>query len=906
MFSEAYFQQIQAGFDRQMARLDAQLDRLQRPADVALPTALSTRLLLEKKQEIQNTLAAAGDAAEALTFLYSAMPYSDMIDYPAALFLTYARHGVFLWEHGPFAGRVPEELFANYVLHHRVNNEDIADTRPFFYDKLREVADRPDMTAAALEVNYWCAGEGTYRSTDGRTQNARTMFHTAIGRCGEESTFVVTALRSVGIPARQVYAPLWAHCDDNHAWVEVWCDGDWHFLGACEPEERLDYGWFIAPSSRGIMLHSRFFGPDKPADDTVGRRGMAMVLNHIARYAHTRRLQVQVRRADGSPVPDACVTLLVPNYGALGTVAVLHTGTQGSECGVARLVTGDGDVFVTASAEGLYGECLAPAANGQSETVCTVTLQAAPPQWEGWKDLDFHAPAPSHVNNDQLTPAQHAARDTRLAAAASHRQQKSAAFYLPREAERVLNAFTGKEAEEVEKQLRSARGNMAELVRFLEWDASAYVPAGWQVGEGPQSWKLAFLKALREKDSWDIRADVLMDAAMVALPYAGSVPEDIFFKYLACPRVGNEMLRSCRLALQWMLPEQLKQRVNDDPACLPALVDKWIAAIPEAEYEGLLTSALGCVRGGVGDLRSRQILCVNIYRSLGIPARVSIQDRLVEYYRDGAFRLAGQRPVRGASLTLHAGDGLALTDWQHYAIERFAGDRYERIGLWQLWEHFDENEGPANLKQAAPAACTLQLEPGLYRVMTSTRKPNGDQLLRMCVFALEDGQCRELTLSARDVPVAEMLNDMPIGDAPLQTMDGQATSIAELTDGGTLFLWLAVSKEPTEHILNELHENREAVAALRAPVYLVLAGKQDLENPTLRRTMEALPCLRTVLGDFEKLCPTLARAVWKEPGTLPLAMVMRDGHTCVYSDAGYRVGLAELLCRILTAKELQG
>lgn len=49
---------------------------------------------------------------------------------------------------------------------------------------------------------------------------------TAYGRCGEESTFTVAALRSVGIPARQVYTPRWAHTDDNHAWVEAWVNGN--------------------------------------------------------------------------------------------------------------------------------------------------------------------------------------------------------------------------------------------------------------------------------------------------------------------------------------------------------------------------------------------------------------------------------------------------------------------------------------------------------------------------------------------------------------------------------------------------------------------------------------------------------------------------------------------------------
>ena len=59
-----------------------------------------------------------------------------------------------------------------------------------------------------------------------------------LGNGGEESTFTVSALRTIGIPARQVYTPRWAHTDDNHAWVEAWVDGKWYFLGAC-PEPRM-------------------------------------------------------------------------------------------------------------------------------------------------------------------------------------------------------------------------------------------------------------------------------------------------------------------------------------------------------------------------------------------------------------------------------------------------------------------------------------------------------------------------------------------------------------------------------------------------------------------------------------------------------------------------------------------
>ena len=166
------------------------------------------------------------------------LPVSDAADYPAALYLGYARHGVFLWERGPFAGKIPEKIFAGYVLSHRVNNEDLTDCRNFFYEKLKDRVSGDDMQASILAVNYWCGSEGTYRTTDGRTMGPATMMRSAYGRCGEESTFAVTALRSVGIPARQVYVPLWSHCDDNHAWVEAWCDGTWN---SWEPASRRRY-----------------------------------------------------------------------------------------------------------------------------------------------------------------------------------------------------------------------------------------------------------------------------------------------------------------------------------------------------------------------------------------------------------------------------------------------------------------------------------------------------------------------------------------------------------------------------------------------------------------------------------------------------------------------------------------
>lgn len=903
MFSVEYFSEIKSAFDRQMALLEERSRLLEKEEGQAgLRSGLVRGLLLDKKKEIEGTLAGCGeDEAQALTFLYSAMPFSDLVDYPASLFLAYARHGVFLWNQGSFAGRVPEKLFANYVLHYRVNNEDIADTRGFFFDKLKETVESAgcvSMYDMAKEVNYWCAREATYRSTDMRTQSPRTIFGVAMGRCGEESTFAVTALRSIGIPARQIYAPLWSHCDDNHAWAEVWCDGSWHFLGACEPEERLDRGWFVDPASRAMLLHSRWFGKDEPEDEKVGPRGMAKVLNHLNRYARTRRLTVRVEDEKGQPVPGARVNFQVPNHGEFGSIALVYTGDGEKDCGMVQIMTGLGDLYISACAQAaggntatgdgwLYGENMAVYEDRQADgdAECTVVVKAGPECFEGWRDFDFHAPGPGRFHDEALTPRQQETGALRLSQAAEYRQKKAAGFYDAREAERVLGRFAGEDRELLDALLHQAHGNMGELVRFLEWDAAGRVRPDWQTG-GTERWKLEVLKSIREKDCWDIKAETLIDCCINALPYAGSVPDEIFFRFLACPRVSNEMLRPCRNVLAECVDGDTKERIRRQPGVLPGMADRWIMSMPGQEYEGLITSPIGCLRGGVGSRHSREVFCVNLYRSLGIPARLNHIDGRLEYYHEGRFTAADGKNG-GCTLILREDGILKLDDMEHYSLERFEGDGYVRLGLWGM------------ARQGDGGTMELDVRPGIYRVVTLNRRKNGDQLVRMAVFTLRENERREVTLSMREIPAEGMLTKVAVEDFALQSQDGPKP-LSVLTEGGkALFLWLEVTREPTEHILNELYERKEDFGRLETPLYVVLKTRNDLGDATLKRTMEALPSIRTLYDGFGENYEALAQSVGQEPGKLPLALVLNGEQECIYSDAGYNVGMADMLWKVL-------
>ena len=233
---------------------------------------------------------------EALMFLYAYMPIGDITDYSGDYYLMNVRYALKTRQEMPWGCRIPEREFRHFVLPVRVNNENLDESRKVFYEELKERVKNLSLYDAILEVNHWCHEKVIYTPSDSRTSSPLASVKTAYGRCGEESTFLVAALRSVGIPARQVYTPRWAHTDDNHAWVEAWVDGQWHFLGACEPEPVLDLGWFNAPASRGMLMHTKVFGRYNGPEEVMSRTSVYTEIIVIAIMPRRHRQQLPSQR----------------------------------------------------------------------------------------------------------------------------------------------------------------------------------------------------------------------------------------------------------------------------------------------------------------------------------------------------------------------------------------------------------------------------------------------------------------------------------------------------------------------------------------------------------------------------------------------------------------------------------
>ena len=770
--------------------------------------------------------------------LLATLPLSDLGDYGPELLLGSVRHGLRVRAEFPWCRELPEDLFFRQVLYPRVNNEQLSPCRELFYGKLRpRVAGLP-LEEAVLEVNRWCAEEATYRSTDGRTASALAVYACGYGRCGEESTFAVNALRSVGIAARQVYAPWWSHCDDNHAWVEVYTGSRWRYLGACEPEPELDRGWFTGAAARAMLLHARGFAPGPweeakllypGADplDTDLRQGV--VYEGVTQnYAPAAPVAVTVRDPQGRPVPGARVSFSVLNMGELAEIASRLTGDDG----VARLRLGKGSVWVCARKEGLWAEALLHTGAAQA---LELTL-GQPEAEEGWQPFDFAAPT----------------------AAASYPQPLS----------------PGKKKERRDCLDRAARLREAKLAAA---PALRYPPAQERV-----------LATLTEKDRASHIPPAVLEESLDALAWEGAFPREVFEGALLCPRIGLEPLAPWRRELAGALPPAERERFQREPAALWA----WVAAQIREEgdaYPGLPATPAGVYRLRAAAPGGRAVLFCALCRSLGVPARLREADGRPEYWQAGAFRPAVGEDL-SAALVLQAPAGQPGMFRRNYTLARRS-----EAG----WETLVTGDVPAGGEREFPLAA------GRYRLVTTQRLPGGDQLAQKLDFTLEEGRRKSFALSFREGKGADLLAKISLPPFVLTEEGGGARPSGELLGEAplSLLLWLEPSREPTEHILNELREAAESYAARYSlcQVCLVLEDLAGKGDPTLQKALAALPQARVYTGEFPDTVTALARRMFVEPERYPLLVLADEKGNGLYACSGYNVGTAELVLKLIDA-----
>ncbi|MGL6198513.1 MAG: transglutaminase-like domain-containing protein [Lachnospiraceae bacterium] len=789
--------------------------------------------------EVEQKLAVCRtEEALAVRYLYATMPYSDMGNYSFETFMDFAIHGVFLWESSETVRMLPEEIFLNYILYHRVNEEEIASCRRFFYQQIKDRIAGMDIGQAAVEVNYWCAQEVTYQASDDRTLSAMTVYRRGSGRCGEESVFAVNVLRSAGIPARQVYAPKWSHCDDNHAWVEILSAGKWHFIGACEPAEIFNKGWFTHAASRALMVHGRLFDVPDPKQNISGKEGMVTMLNELSRYARVKVINVTVRDDKGRKVCGAEVDFEVMNYSEYAIIASGITDQNGQ----VSLTTGLGSIHIYAVMDGISG---ARWVDIRTEEVCEIVLEA-PKGEDIWVSHDIIAPADAPINTAAPTKEQRERAKERIREAAARRKIKTEGW------------------------------SNSEREKFL-------------AGEDYPEYRQEMLAVLTEKDQTDLKYDVLEEHLKHSVIYAEKLPTEIFVPYILNPRIDNEILRKYREEINGMLSESVKEVMRQNPREIWKFITARIESCPAGERDSLITMPTASLQLNIASEKSQWVLFVAIARTLGIPARLNPIDGRIEYLDGGEFVSVQSESEQSGMLMLKAKKAAQWNYFQNWSIAYLKAGKYQSLKLSDEWWQ----DGILKLNTRA----------GRYRILTANRLPNGNILAYKYEFHLVANLQKEVELKLRSAELKDMLVHIPLPDFTLNQADGPFVNKAALIgEKMHILIFLAEGEEPSEHILNEMLERKEAFFKYGSQIIFVLKTTKALADPTITKVLKTFDNIQVCYDNSEELVELLGRRMYVDFEQLPLIIVTDVKGNGIYAASGYNVGTGDILLKLMNRK----
>lgn len=807
---------------------------------------------------------------EALQFLFAYMPLADLAEYDGKFFLDNVRHSLKVQDSMPWGRAIPEDIFRHYVLPVRVNNENLDSARWVFYPELKPRVKGLTLEQAALEVNRWCHEKVTYKATDDRTSSPLNTVKNAFGRCGEESVLTVAALRSVGIPARQVYVPRWAHSDDNHAWVEVWVDGKWHYMGACEPEPVLNRGWFTGPAKRAMLVHTRVFGRYQGDEEVVTRERDYAVINSTAIYAEDTKPLVTVIDEKGRPVTGAKVEFGLYNYAEFYPIATLTTDKRG-EC---YITTGKGDILLHAT-DG--NRCTWSKHNLRTDTLITLIIHKcdSTDKTDSWY---FDVPDEVDAGLDQPPEEIMAGHKILLAREDSIRNAYVKTF--PGKDEMIDFAREiGAPADRVVKYLSISQGNHREITRFLR-NTSIFM----------------HLQFLTEKDIRDTKYEVLYEVAAESPPviteyvlkdsnnttvihtdydisgytaYTKSLQtlgHDPYLQYIWNPKIDLEMLKPYRNLLNTHFAAIFGEEAT------PQMLFNWIRDSIKVDttpyYSRILITPSGVHNLRVADPYSRNLYFVATCRSMGIPARLEpatkvpqalIDSKWVEFNFD---KDEVRNDETSGSLKINKPES-------EYNPGYYIGFTIARLekGVFKTLE-FPWEQALSELLYP------MELKTGYYAITSGIRNSTGDIDIARHYFTIKSGRTTTINFP---IPKPEI---KVYGCWPGLIIDGM--------ENGFILLVLEATGEPSRHLLQEVQNTLASDPAGMLPVFIMWNEFDQKKTDELIHRYKLEKRVRVTETD-QKIIQSLFTMMPESATKLPLAAGINSDNEIVFLTGGYQI-----------------
>ncbi|MCL2097812.1 MAG: transglutaminase-like domain-containing protein [Bacteroidales bacterium] len=810
---------------------------------------------------------------EALEFLYAYMPLCDLADYDGEFFLKQIDAAFKAQDYFHWGKSVPCDIFRHFVLVYRVNNEYLDTARIVFFEELKDRVKGLSMAEAALEVNHWCHEKVTYRATDGRTSAPLALMRTSWGRCGEESTFTVAALRAVGIPARQCYTPRWVHTDDNHAWVEVWVDGKWYYMGACEPEPELNMAWFTGPVKRAMMVHTTVFGLYTGPEEKNVETPLFSRINVLENYAPTREVKVQAVDENGQPISGARVQFKVYNYAEWYPMVEKQTDEQG----MAAIISGMGDIMVWADKADRYGY-------GQStpdDTLVLVHLDKQPGE-PYVEELTVNVPQEQQVS--AVSSEKAALHALRLQQEDSIRTAYMQTF-ATEEYAIDLAVRQQLKKEEVWKILQLSQGNWRDIAAFIDSGNNRH-------------WISEFLLSLSEKDLRDTPLDYLHDHFDNGLSYMTTdIPKTILVQQMLSPRIATELIRPWRSFFQ---QSEFVREIAGEPTTVEHIiryVKENIALDDAANYYNCLITPQGVYELKRADSRSRDVFFVALCRSLGIPAQIETATGKPQYFsdrqwRDVLFEAENLTEQQSKSYLILGNDKTNIVKpayLTHYTLAVYKNDDFQTLNLW-------------NSPAVKEYDVHLSLDEGYYRLMSGSRANDGSVAVRAEYFTLATTYTTKVKLSNITDKIA-LLGSVDM-NTEVYLSDNSKHSLKTLSHGkGLALCFIDPKKEPSEHLLQDMR--LKAFNEWGGGVLFLVPEDRYNASFTLD-TYKGLPLNSYSGANKGNILKTVTASLQRQfEDNYPLVVYLSANGGILYVSEGYKIGVGEALLKIIWLENKQ-
>jgi hypothetical protein len=803
---------------------------------------------------------------EALMFLYAYMPLNDLADYDGEFFLKNVRLAFKTRETFSWGNQIPEDIFRHFVLPYRVNNENLDSSRTVFFKELSERLKGMELKEAILEVNHWCHEKVNYQPTDGRTISPLNAIKSTYGRCGEESTFTVTAMRSAGIPARQCYTPRWAHTDDNHAWVEVWLEGNWHYLGACEPEPDLDIAWFSAPALRAMLVNSNVFGKYTGPEEIIRKEEKYTKVNMLSNYAPVKTIYAKVVDENDAIVKDATVEFQLYNYAEFYPIGK----KQVDENGVSSLLTGFGDLIIWAYKNNDYAYQKITV-----EQTDTVILKLNPQEGKNYTDI-FDIVPPIAKDPKSVSAKGAAENKKRLAQEDSIREAYAATFMKQQEAIDLAQKYNF-ESEIVWKFIEKSKGNYPEIALFIDQAASMN-----------SEYTIPLLKSIAPKDLRDGEAEILLSHINKSFVYAEDLPEtnkEIFVRYVLNPRIANEKLIAYKAFLQDAFGYDFIKKTKGNINQLVDWINSEITISTNTNYYNVPITAKGVYELKLADEYSRDLFFVAACRSFGIPSRLEPATKTPQYFSQkwidvnfGETEITEAKKIGKLKLINSPENGADLKYRVHFALSKFENGKYHTLDYG-----WDTPISKMDKK--------LELEEGNYLLITGNRQTNGNILTSLEFFNIKEGEEKEINIKLR--MNKEELKVISAVNIPYKLSSLNGDAYQRKINKPYIIGFLDFEKEPTKHTLVDIEKIASSFNKLGTDIYLMV------NTNNINELKYKLPKKAHYLLDEDfKLLNEISVDIGKPLNDLPIFLIIKDTNVYFLSQ-GYTIGIGEQMIKVI-------